>query len=204
MSHYNRTTLILFVLASGLPAFASPSAQGIHNFLEVDTRVYRGAQPTNEGFEYLAKLGVKTIVDLREPGKRSAWEEKVASGLGMKYVNVPMSGLTPPTAEQISIILGLLEGSSAGPVFVHCKRGADRTGAVVAAYRIDHDHWKNDRALEEAKSDGMSFFQFPRMEFIRKFQPPTLQAKQAANPNGATSANGIAPAVALPVPAPVH
>ena len=75
----------------------------------------------------------------------------------------------------------LLEAATAGPVFVHCMRGADRTGAVIAAYRIDHDHWDNYRALKEAMSLGMSFFQLPRQNFIRKFQPlPSMEAPHPA------------------------
>jgi len=89
----------------------------------------------------------------------------------MQYVNVPMTRLTPPTEAEIAKILALLEDATTGPVFVHCLRGADRTGAVIAAYRIDHDRWDNSRALEEAMSFGMSFFQLPRQNFIRKFRP---------------------------------
>jgi hypothetical protein len=56
-------------------------------------------------------------------------------------------------------------------------RGADRTGAVIASYRIEHDGWDNARALKEALADGMSGFQFPRQSFIRNFQARTIQAK---------------------------
>jgi tyrosine-protein phosphatase SIW14 len=143
----------------------------IQNFYQVDGYVYRGAQPTDEGFKYLAKIGVKTVLDLRKCDERSSAEEHVVTALGMQYVNVPMTGLTPPTEAQISKILALLEDNATGPVFVHCKRGADRTGAVIAAYRIDHDHWNNARALKEAMSSGMSFFQFPRQSYILRFQP---------------------------------
>ena len=159
-----------------LPAFAGSSVQGIKNFYEVDSHVYRGAQPSDSGFEYLAKLGVKTVVDLRESGDRASQEEQEVTALGMKYINVPMSGLTPPTQAQTSEILGLLEDNSTGPVFVHCMRGADRTGAIIGAYRVDHDHWSNDRALSEAKEDGMGFFQGPREDYIRNFQPRVIEA----------------------------
>ena len=99
----------------------------------------------------------------------------------MQYVNVPMTGLTPPTEAEITRILALLEDAKAGAVFVHCMRGADRTGAVIAAYRIDHDHWDNYRALKEAMSFGMSFFQLPRQNFIRKFQPlPSMEAPKSS------------------------
>jgi tyrosine-protein phosphatase SIW14 len=167
----------VFLLALAIPAFAGSSAPGIKNFHQVNEHVYRGAQPTDEGFQYLAKIGVKTVVDLREADERSQSEEGVVSSAGMKYVSVPMTGLTPPTEEEITRLLAILEDENAGPAFVHCKRGADRTGAVIAAYRIDHDHWDNARALGEAKSEGMSFFQFPRESFIRAFQPRTVEAK---------------------------
>src|SRR5437773_5748271 len=129
-----RSRILLFVLA--LPAFASSSVPGIKNVYQVDEHVYRGAQPTDEGFNYLAKIGVETVIDLREADERSAAEERVVTGAGMKYVNVPMTGLTPPTQAEIGKILGILEGNHTGAVFVHCKRGGDRTGAVIASYRI--------------------------------------------------------------------
>jgi protein tyrosine phosphatase (PTP) superfamily phosphohydrolase (DUF442 family) len=175
MSILSRSLVSLFVFS--LPALAGPSVQGINNFYQVDEHVYRGAQPTTEGFKYLAKIGVKTVLDLREDDERSSGERMVVTSLGMQYVNVPMTGLTPPTATEITKILALLEDGTAGAVFVHCKSGADRTGVVIAAYRIDHDHWDNSRALKEAMSCGMSSFQFPRQSYIRKFQPLTIEER---------------------------
>ena len=103
------------------------------------------------------------------------------TGDGMGYVNVPMTGMTPPSQEQTDRILKLLEDPSAGPVFVHCKRGADRTGAVIAAYRIDHDQWDNARALREAVDLHMSSLQFQRRQFIRSYQAKTGDAAAARN-----------------------
>ena len=189
-----------FVIAFlvSLPAFAGSSVQGIKNFYEVDSHVYRGAQPSESGFEYLAKLGVKTVVDLREPGDRATQEEQTVTALGMKYINIPMSGLTPPSQAETSEILGLLEDNSTGPVFIHCMRGADRTGAVIGAYRVDHDHWSNDRALSEAKADGMSFFQGPRENYIRNFQPRMIEAKASPMSDAIKVPVAAASAVALP------
>ena len=183
-----RSPILLLFL--GLPAFASSSVPGIDNFSQVDAHVYRGAQPDAAGFAYLAKIGVKTILDLREADQRALAEERAVTAAGMHYVNVPMTGLTPPTEAEITKILALLEDDTAGPVFVHCKRGADRTGAVMAAYRINHDHWDNARALKEAMSYKMSFFQFPRQGFIRSFQPRTLEAK-AVDKAPTTAASSI-------------
>src|ERR1051326_2503171 len=172
----------LFLFALGLPVFAGSSAPGIKNFYQVDGHVYRGAQPTVEGFEYLARIGVGTVIDLREADERSASEQDLVRAAGMKYINVPMTGLTPPSESEISRILEILEDNGSGPVFVHCKRGADRTGAVIAAYRIDHDHWENARALHEALSLGMRFFQLPRQNYILRFDPRTLAPKDVKQP----------------------
>ena len=191
MPFLGRSFISLLILS--LPAFAGSSVQGIKNFSQVDDHVYRGAQPTDEGFNYLAKIGVKTVVDLREHDDRSLAEEHLVTAAGMEYVNVPMTGLTPPTEAEITKILALLEDYTTGPVFVHCQRGADRTGAVIAAYRIDHDHWDSARALSEAKSLGMSFFQFPRQRYILTFQPRTLEAN-----NVARSAEAEAPTTSSP------
>jgi protein tyrosine phosphatase (PTP) superfamily phosphohydrolase (DUF442 family) len=173
----SRSRILLFAVA--LPVFAGSSVPGITNFHHVDQHVYRGAQPTDEGFKYLAKIGVETVIDLREDDERSRSEESVVRASGMKYVNIPMTGLTPPTEAEITKILRILEDNTTGAVFVHCKRGADRTGAVIASYRIDHDHWDNARALSEAKACGMSYFQFPRQSYIRGFVPRTNVAKSA-------------------------
>ena len=179
--------LPIAVLVLGLPVFAG-SVPGIKNFDQVDAHVYRGGQPTDEGLQYLARLGVKTIVDLRETGDRSNAEKRVVTGAGMKYVNVPMTGLTPPTDAEITGILAILEDNTTGPVFVHCLRGADRTGAVIAAYHISHDNWDNARALKDAKAHNMSFFQFPRQNYIQNFRPRTTLDAQALSPSDAAVA----------------
>ncbi len=148
MPFRTRIPNLFFLFSLGLPAVAaSTSVAGIGNFSKVDETVYRGAQPTQEGFTNLAKLGIKVVLDLREQDDRAVSEERIVTAAGMRYINVPMSGLTPPTPAETDTILRLLGDSSAGPVFVHCKHGADRTGAVIAAYRIDHDKWQETPLL---------------------------------------------------------
>jgi tyrosine-protein phosphatase SIW14 len=172
--HFARRYLISLLALS--PVFAG-SVPGIENFDKVDAHVYRGGQPSDDGFRYLAKLGVKTIIDLREADERSKVEERVVTGAGMKYANVPMTGLTPPTDAEITKILAILAGSPNEPVFVHCKRGADRTGAVIAAYHINYHGWDNARALKDAKAHKMGSFQFPRQNYIKNFRPRAVDTK---------------------------
>jgi protein tyrosine phosphatase (PTP) superfamily phosphohydrolase (DUF442 family) len=198
MQFSNRLPICLFIV--GLPAFAG-SAPGIGNFDQVDQRVYRGAQPTDEGFQYLAKLGVKTIIDLREADGRAAAEQRAVTVAGMKYVNVPMTGLTPPSDAEMMKILTLMQDASAGPVFVHCKRGADRTGAVIAAYHITVHKWDNSRALKDAKSHGMGTFQFPRQNYIKAFRPTDAMVKLAEVGAQGTASGETANAAAVAAPA---
>src|ERR1700680_1796674 len=95
----------VFFFALALPAFAGSSAPGIKNFYQVDEHVYRGAQPTSEGFQYLAKIGVKTVIDLRGVGEGRRNEESIVTATGMKYINIPMTGLTPPSEAEVTKLL---------------------------------------------------------------------------------------------------
>jgi tyrosine-protein phosphatase SIW14 len=156
--------------------------RGLPNFRQVNDHVFRGGQPSSEGFSRLSRLGVKTVVDLREPGDRSRSEEKIVKAAGMQYVSVPMRGMETPSDANISKVLSLLEDASAEPVFVHCLRGADRTGAVIACYRINHDHWDNQKALAEARSDGMSFFERAIQHYVLRYQPPAAPSMTTIAP----------------------
>jgi len=184
--------VLLFALA--LPGFAATSVPGIRNFYQVSQLVYRGAQPTDEGFKYLATIGVKTVIDLREAGARTDAERAAVTADGMTFINVPMTGKTPPAEAEISSILSILEADNRGGVFVHCKRGADRTGAVIASYRIDHDGWDNSRALREAMDRGMSHFQFPRQNYIRAFKPRLITGKADTRQASASLVSGASAA----------
>lgn len=160
------------------PLMALPAAPlqlpGVDNFHQVDQNVYRGAQPSDEGLRNLAQMGIRTIVDLRHGENHADSEEAAAKALGLNYVNVPMEGRDAPTDEEISRLLAVLNGAERGPVFVHCREGKDRTGTVVACYRIAHDHWSNNQALAEANACGLHTTQGPRRNYILKFNPLTL------------------------------
>ncbi len=115
-------------------------------------------------------MGVKIDIDLREAGEGTETEKRAAEKLGMKYVNIPIGAFSAPTKEQMEHVLSLLLGSS-DTVFVHCRRGKDRTGTVVACYRIQHDGWDNRRALDEAKQHGMSLAERAMRAYILHFAP---------------------------------
>jgi len=162
---------------------AQQQPAGLHNFHQVNDHVYRGAQPSKEGFQSLASLGVKTVIDLRGGGGRSRDEQKVVEAAGMRYIAIPFDGFEAPSDEQIAKVLALLNDGSSGPVFVHCRRGADRTGTVIACYRISHDHWDAKKALAEAVADGMSRLEVEMKHYLLNYTNlPSLQAPAAAVP----------------------
>jgi protein tyrosine/serine phosphatase len=167
------------VLLLAFAAFAQDPA-GVPNFHKVNDKVYRGAQPSDQGFQNLAKLGVKTVVDLRQTDDRSAQEKRVVEAAGMKYINVPMYGMQKPNPAAVARVLSVFEDKESGPVFVHCKRGADRTGTVVACYRISHDHWDNGKALGEAKGFGMAWIQKAMQHYVMGYRPPVQNADAVA------------------------
>lgn len=175
-------SLTVFALAFSIPAWsAHVEPLGIPNFHQVNEHVFRGGQPTDAGWQSLAKLGIKTVVDLRRTDEHSPAEEaKAVAAAGLNYFNVPMKGVVAPTDEQITKVLTLLDSTE--PVFVHCHRGADRTGTVIACYRIAHDGWEPRRALNEARSLGMGWVQLGLKRYIMTFQPATRRVAVQKDP----------------------
>ena len=128
----------VFLFVAGL-AIAGSDSPAIPNFHQVDASLYRGAQPAPREFRSLARLGIKTVLDLRDEQSHTRAEERLVKAAGMNYVSLPLNGMLAPTDQQISRALAVISDPANGPVFVHCRRGADRTGTVIACYRVAHD-----------------------------------------------------------------
>jgi protein tyrosine/serine phosphatase len=92
-----------------------------------------------------------------------------------------MHGLSTPESDKVAAVQALFNDADSGPVFVHCKRGADRTGMVIAVYRISHDGWDNKKALSEAKSNGMSFFERAIQHYVMDYKPAVAVAAGGAS-----------------------
>jgi tyrosine-protein phosphatase SIW14 len=166
--------LALLCLAPALLWAAGPPAPHVHNFGEINDHIYRGAAPSPVALQELRALGVKVILDLRVAGEGSQAESVAVRKLGMKYINVPLSAWSAPTRAQIEHIFPLLFHSDTEPVFIHCRRGKDRTGTILACYRIQHDNWNSRRALEEANGYGMSRLERSMRAFVLQFTPVIL------------------------------
>ncbi|MHB2026351.1 MAG: fused DSP-PTPase phosphatase/NAD kinase-like protein [Elusimicrobiota bacterium] len=157
---------------------------GLPNLARVADEIYRGGRPllSQGGIESLRKLGIKKIIDLQggdltspryawmpgwkklisrlEPGETPngiAAEIAAARAVGIKVINIPLDSLdpvTPAEAKSLGRILKMLARSAADPIYVHCEHGKDRTGLVIALYRVSHDHWSQKRAAREMAAMG--------------------------------------------------
>ena len=116
----------------------------VANFAKVSAALWRGAQPSSEGFHQLEAAGVKTIINLRYNHD----DLPMLAGTRLKYLWIPMRAWRPQEQDLI-IFLKVFEEPENWPVFVHCAEGKDRTGYSVATYRIVMEHWKPDDAIQE-------------------------------------------------------
>jgi tyrosine-protein phosphatase SIW14 len=140
---------------------------GIPKFGEVSPLLYRGAQPTSDGLELLAKMGVAIIVNLR-PGDHPE-EEDEASRLGMRYVSIPWRCYHPNDAA-IADFLHVLRENPDKKIFVHCELGTDRTGMSIAAYRMSMQGWSPDEAMKEMQAYGFSSSHHPTCRGLAEYE----------------------------------
>ncbi|MBZ5614949.1 MAG: tyrosine-protein phosphatase [Acidobacteriia bacterium] len=142
---------------------------GVPRFGEVTPTLYRGAQPTPEGFSNLAKMGINIVVDLR--GSRDS-ERRLVSRLGMRYVPLHWQCFSPRD-EHFAQFLTLLRENPGKKVFVHCRVGDDRTGMDIAAYRIAEQGWAAEEARKEMEAYGVNWFHkaicFPLSSYEKEF-----------------------------------
>lgn len=143
--------------------------EDLPNFSQINANLYRGGQPSEEGVKKLKQMGVKTIIYLRDADERARIEESWAQAAGIKFYNVPLSNWFGPKDAQVEKVLGLINAPENQPVFVHCKRGADRTGTVVAVYRITRDGWTAKQANEEAEKFDFGWWQIWMKDYIKDY-----------------------------------
>ena len=136
-----------------------PATKLISNLHVVAPGIVRGGQPTVDGLVKLKQAGVKTIINLRKEEVLTARESLVARKLGFTFYNIPLDVFNEPTARDIEHFVKLVNNTNNQPVFVHCLHGQDRTGCMIAAYRIAVENWSASKAYEE-----MLFYGF-RPEF---------------------------------------
>ena len=145
------------------------ATNGIPNFGKVSDSLYRGAQPDHAAMQRLKAMGVKSVINLRMTNDLWNLEQAEATAGSMSYTNIPLDALSAPTDAQVASVLAAIS-LMPKPVFVHCRYGCDRTGTIIACYRIQQDHWSNARALKEAEDYGISPLEVGMRNFIKHFK----------------------------------
>lgn len=151
---------------------------GCGNLYNVSDALYRGEQPTAEGFQELERLGIKTVVNLRS--LHSDGDKLEGARLG--YETIPMQAWDPEV-EQVEAFLKIVTDPAKQPVFVHCQHGADRTGTMVAVYRIVVEGWEIEKAIDEMRNGPFGFHEiFSGLpEFIEELDVESLRSKYNTN-----------------------
>ena len=159
--------------------WAQPLAiDGIPNLNMVAPNLYRSGQPTALGFKAIErKLHLKSDLNLRE----SQTDAGILTGTQIKTFNVPMNAIHITNDEIVAALKYIKIEQEHGPVLVHCLHGADRTGVVIAMYRIIYQGWSKQQAIDEMENGGFNFhsifFNIPT--FIKNVDVEAIKAALA-------------------------
>ncbi len=125
---------------------------GVPNLHKVTDSLYRSAQPTALGMKNLKKMGIETIINLR-----SFYSDRNDIGTtGLGYEHIYMKAWHPERKEAVRF-LQIVTNPKRAPVLVHCQHGADRTGTMIAIYRIAVQGWSKEDAIKEMVQGGYGF-----------------------------------------------
>lgn len=138
---------------------------GISNGGRVAPGIYRGAQPGPEGYETLRKMGIRTVIDLRTTEN----EQRQVEDAGMRAIALPIGMSRDGLREKVDRAVALMADPANQPVFVHCRHGQDRTGIVVAAYRMKEEGWSLADAEAEMQSFGFNDVWINFRKFIKSY-----------------------------------
>lgn len=160
-------TLLLswMMLGASGPPLASQN-NPIFAFYELAPGLYRGGQPTEEGYRRLKELGVRTILNFRHEKDQIEWDRKQAQKWGMRYVSLPWTIYGDSEPEILEDFFRTLEDPSSRPLFMHCRRGTERTGVMSALYYMKYEGLSAEEAYRKA-TEGFPVRWFWK-PFVRK------------------------------------
>lgn len=125
----------------------------VTNLYQVDQRLYRSQQPKPSDISSLQRLHIGTIINLRP----HQTDQDLSALAPLRLIHVPMRTWAISNAEIAEALIQINHHSQDGGVLVHCQQGADRTGLVIAMYRIIYQQWSIKAAQNEMKHGGFGF-----------------------------------------------
>jgi protein tyrosine/serine phosphatase len=118
---------------------------------KVDEGVYRSEQPDKKQFEALEKYGIKEILNLRY------WhsDNKHIKKTNLISHRVKMNAHNANDFDVVSALRIIKD--TKGAILIHCHHGSDRTGLIVAMYRIVFQNVSKEDAISEMINGGFGF-----------------------------------------------
>lgn len=154
--------LAIFLLLPFDPASAANSRpaewavpldiKGLSNLHRVTPNLYRSAQPDETSGEAIAQLGIKTVLSFRKRDK----DEPLRNTPGITFKRYPLHTWDIDDRDIIAV-LKIITNPDNQPILVHCTHGADRTGLMMASYRMIVQGWSKEDARQEMKQGGYEF-----------------------------------------------
>ena len=146
----------------------------------VNTNIIRGAQPDLDQLFRLKDAGVVSVINLRSGSRRIEKEREKCKEVGLKYFSLPWGNSRYAVKHNVICgFLRLISDPANLPAFVHCKRGAERTGTVIAVYRVEHDHWTAEEAYQEMKKFKFRSFWFGHLkQYVFNFEKNLNKKKE--------------------------
>lgn len=129
---------------------------GVENLHLVEPGLYRSAKPSAAGYQALYDMGLRQVLSLLSPFE----EQESLEDSGLTLHRLPM---LPVLILDRDIIVGLRllrARKPEQPILVHCRHGADRTGVLIAAYRVIQQNWTVPAAIEEMRQGGYGHHEF--------------------------------------------
>lgn len=140
----------------------------IKRFSRASGTIFRGSAPDQAGVSFVAGLGIKTIVDLRNSSSATRQECMDATRHGLNYFNIPAGYVELPDTV-ISAFLAVCLHPRYQPIYVHCNDGTTRTGALVGIYRVAVDGWPFSWAYKEMRDRGFGPWQLFLKHSVNSF-----------------------------------
>ncbi len=144
-------------------------SEGVVYAAEVAPGLWRGGQPDQKGVEWLRSRGIRTVINLRHFHGED--EGEIVRAAGMRYERIPLESTDPPSRAQVDRFLAIANDPRARPVYVHCLHGVDRTGAMIAVYRMQIERWSSSDSLAEMESFGAHGLLHDLRRFVAAFTP---------------------------------
>jgi protein tyrosine phosphatase (PTP) superfamily phosphohydrolase (DUF442 family) len=153
---------MVFILAAAEKTIETPMVRPVEwaqpvlgtkldNFFRVDTNLFRSEQPGKSDIPALKAMDVKTVLSLRHYHKDSKEFEKA----GIRMLHYKMDAGSVSVSNLVAVLKMIQEAPK--PVLVHCLHGSDRTGFIVAGYRMVMMGWSPQQAVEELRSGGYGY-----------------------------------------------